>query len=440
MHLHPISEIMTSAVITVRRDTSVQEALSIIDTQHLSCVVVVEGPRPVGVFTEWGAVTLLARGAQATQQRVEEVMQPPLLLGAGVDVREAYLSMVEAEALQAIVVDEAGHLLGLVTESDLLHFIDTAQLIELKPVSRVMLRDPLELPPDATLTRAAQCMTARHSGTVLVTVDHRPIGILTERDMVHLVREGRNAGATRLMDVMSRPVQTISEQTFVHEAGRLMEEAGIRRLAVVNEEGRLIGLLTRHEVVNMLQGRYIEFLRDMLKQQIRDLSRTRQKLEETRRELIYRSVIAQVSEAVMVIDVATGRLIETNDQTATLLGCAHESLLQQHVWDICTFFDGAESWASFTQKLLQVGTHRQECTIGDHNGTLIPVEMSLRYVASADGHYVVALARDIRERKEAEERLRRWEAQMREAQKIAHFGSWEMDHRTGELIWSEETR
>ncbi|MFZ5537264.1 MAG: CBS domain-containing protein [Pseudomonadota bacterium] len=61
MHLRPISEIMTAHVITVTRETPVLEALRIIDTQRLSCVVVVEGPRPVGVFTEWDAVTLLAR-------------------------------------------------------------------------------------------------------------------------------------------------------------------------------------------------------------------------------------------------------------------------------------------------------------------------------------------------------------------------------------------
>ncbi|MFZ5467764.1 MAG: EAL domain-containing protein [Pseudomonadota bacterium] len=438
MHLRPISEIMTAHVIAVTREAPVLEALRIIDTQRLSCVVVVEGPRPVGIFTEWDAVTLLARSPQVSHQRVDEVMQPPLLIGAEVDVREAYQGMVEAETLQAIVVDEAGHLRGLVTEGDLLHFIDTAQLAELKPVSRVMLRDPLELPPDASLAQAAQGMTARQSGTVLVTVDHRPVGILTERDMVHLIREGRTASSTRLIDVMSRPVQTISEHAPLREAGHRMEEAGIRRLAVVDGEGRLIGLLTRHEVVRTLQGRYLEFLRDMLKQQGKDLSRTRQKLEETRRELIYRSVIAQVNDAVMVIDVATGRLIETNDHADTLLGYARESLLQRHAWDICASIGGAEGWASFAQDLFQAGTRLLESTLRDRDGTLIPVETSLRYVASTDGRYVVALARDIRERRQAEERLRRSEAQLREAQHIAHVGSWELDHHAGQLIWSDE--
>lgn len=56
------------------------------------------------------------------------------------------------------------------------------------------------------------------------------------------------------------------------------------------------------------------------------------------------------------------------------------------------------------------------------------METSLRYVASPGGRYVVALARDIRERKQAEERLRRSETQLREAQHIAHVGSWELDH------------
>jgi PAS domain-containing protein len=46
---------------------------------------------------------------------------------------------------------------------------------------------------------------------------------------------------------------------------------------------------------------------------------------------------------------------------------------------------------------------------------------------------------DITERKEAEKALRRSEASLAEAQRMAHLGSWEWDPRTGELYWSDKT-
>lgn len=405
MHRRPISEIMTASVISVTPDTPMLEALRIIDTRRLSCVVVVEGRRPLGIFTEKDAVILLARTTTFSHHRVDEVMHSPLALFAEVDVREAYQSMAEAEVRHAVVVDDEGFLLGLVTEGDLLHLLSTEHLVEARPVSSVMICSPLRLPHDTALADAAQGMAGCPHGTLLVTQDDRPIGILTERDMVHLIREGRIAGSSRIDEVMSQPVKTVEEDATLQFAAQCMEQDGVRRLAVVDANGRLRGLVTRHEIVKSLQSRYVEFLRDLLSEQQLDLSATRKRLRDTEHELIYRSVMAQVNDAVYVIAPDSGHFIEVNDRACAMLGYSHDELLRLHAWDISEAVDGPEHWAFFTDTLKRGGSKLLETLHHAKDGSLIPVETSLRYVEGAEGRFIVALARDITERKQAEAML-----------------------------------
>jgi PAS domain S-box-containing protein len=72
------------------------------------------------------------------------------------------------------------------------------------------------------------------------------------------------------------------------------------------------------------------------------------------------------------------------------------------------------------------------------DGTQVPIEISLSPL-DADGQLLVtAIVRDVTERRRAEERVRRSEARLAEAQQIAHVGSWEWEIASGELSWSDE--
>jgi CBS domain-containing protein len=109
-------------------------------------------------------------------------------------------------------------------------------------------RDPLMLPPSTSVMQAARHMHTRNASAVLVTEgDANLVGIFTERDAVsRVLAAGRDPVATTLADVMTNNPETIAPQTTAIEALRLMREAQVRHLPVV-QDGKPVGMVTRND-------------------------------------------------------------------------------------------------------------------------------------------------------------------------------------------------
>jgi CBS domain-containing protein len=113
-----------------------------------------------------------------------------------------------------------------------------------KTVRGVMTRDPITLPPSASLVDAAKTMRERGIGDVVVGDDDELIGIVTDRDIVvRGLAEGRDPHTTTLTDITSRELTTVSPDDPIDTAVRLIREHAIRRLPVVSS-GRVVGIVT----------------------------------------------------------------------------------------------------------------------------------------------------------------------------------------------------
>lgn len=87
---------------------------------------------------------------------------------------------------------------------------------------------------------------------VIVDLESKPIGILTDRDLaMKCVGEGLG-GDVRIDEVMTRPVSTVHEDTPIDQALRHMAADKVRRMVVVDGLGRLVGLLALDDVLDLL--------------------------------------------------------------------------------------------------------------------------------------------------------------------------------------------
>src|SRR3954452_11806918 len=111
-------------------------------------------------------------------------------------------------------------------------------------IREVMTGDPRTVAPSATLTEAARAMRDDDIGAVLVVDQGALSGIITDRDIaVRAVAEGADPDATKVADVCSQDLVTLTVDQSVEDAIRIAHDRGIRRIPVV-QDGRPAGIVT----------------------------------------------------------------------------------------------------------------------------------------------------------------------------------------------------
>jgi len=110
-------------------------------------------------------------------------------------------------------------------------------------------RDVISVKPGETVLKAAELMSERGIGGLVVTEGSRLVGIFTERDILRrVVAQRRDAAATKVAEVMTTPVTACAPDTPVDECAAMMTGKRIRHLPVVSE-GRLAGVITIGDVL-----------------------------------------------------------------------------------------------------------------------------------------------------------------------------------------------
>ena len=118
-----------------------------------------------------------------------------------------------------------------------------------------MVRDPVMVAPDAPCGQLSKLMRDRGIGSVVVVKDGFPVGVVTERDLVHRVlAEGRDPDKCDADQVCTKPVVGISIYADVDMAVDMMNEYGIRRLVVVDQKDKVVGILTTDDIAKNLRS------------------------------------------------------------------------------------------------------------------------------------------------------------------------------------------
>lgn len=114
-------------------------------------------------------------------------------------------------------------------------------------------------PKTATLKEIAEAMAKNNTGSVVITEGSKPVGIVTERDIVRAIGNGKGLDA-KAQEVMPSKLYTVREDTPISGALSVMRTFNIRHLPVVDEKGNLKGIISIRDLAkaldDILSGEY----------------------------------------------------------------------------------------------------------------------------------------------------------------------------------------
>ncbi len=126
-----------------------------------------------------------------------------------------------------------------------------------------------------------------------------------------------------------------------------------------------------------------------------------------------------------------------NDESCHVLGYSREKLLTMNVADINPDFP-LERWPEHWDEIKKHSSLIFESHHKKNDGFIYPVEISANFFEYQGQGYHLTLARDITDRKQADEKLKDTARRLNEAQRLAHIGSWELDLVHDKLSWTDE--
>ena len=131
-------------------------------------------------------------------------------------------------------------------------------------VRDVMTSNPCSIDADKSVAYAAKMMREEDVGLAPIVEAERLVGMLTDRDItVRVVAEGKDPEQVKVRDVASSSqLVTVSPQQDLDEALRMMAKHQVRRLPVVEEDGKLVGVVAQADVAregdDATTGRLVE--------------------------------------------------------------------------------------------------------------------------------------------------------------------------------------
>ncbi len=327
-----LKKIFTSKVISVPPETSVSDAIAIMEKNRISCMVIVENKKPAGIFTERDFVQAVSRGVHSSKIEIRELMSSPVITaGSSANIYEAYNLLESNKIRHLVIVGAKGELAGLVTQSDIMRSLGIEYFVEVKNISKIMTKNVVAVEKQYLLKDAVSYMARYSISCIVVEAGKHPIGILTERDVVRLYRKEGNRGDVAIGEVMSRPVRTVSSDASVHEAAMIMSNERIRRLVVVDQLGIIAGLITQHDIVRQIEDRYIEFLKEIIRGKEEVLQKTKKILSE---KVVLENILRSSTDlAIIAVDLSFN-IVYYNPVAEKIFGCRAEEVIGREITEI----------------------------------------------------------------------------------------------------------
>ncbi|MGB3509231.1 MAG: PAS domain S-box protein, partial [Microcoleaceae cyanobacterium] len=261
-----LEQAIESSPVIVKPEISVAEAIARLNQSRknssvansatqvkLTCLLVAENSQLLGILTESDLVRLLANCINLTNIKIEEVMTRGVVTLKSAENQDIFtiLKLFSQHKISHLpIIEETGKLIGIISKNSLRACLQAANLLRWKRVGEVMTENVICIAPTTELLTVSQQMVEdKISSLVIAEINSthplRPLGLITQRDILQLQAEGIDFYTTNVQTVINSPPLCVTPETSLWVAHQQMQQHQVSRLLVCSSEGELQGIITQ---------------------------------------------------------------------------------------------------------------------------------------------------------------------------------------------------
>ena len=408
-----LETIISKKVLPLKCNNSIADVLSSMSQNNISSVVIVdENNIPVGIFTEHDSLKIVTENIDVSQDVCTVMTTELFTIRNDVNINDAYLEMDKEGLKHLIVIDMNGKYCGVVTQGDFLRKASFKHIDLFKSISDITLSSPLTIDENISVMNVAQLLKSENTDFVVILNENKPKALLTQRDISRYITQNPNH------DLQNIDISTIQTQKFhflyksssIREAVILMENAGVHQLVIVNDSDELVGVITRHDVLEALYGSYFKYLLETI--EIKNL--TLQELQKNKDILdlqttFLNNILNTIPDLIWIKDL-NGKYLTCNHIFQKLYNKSLDDIIGKTDYDLvdknlADFFT-ADDLKTIQVDSLTKSEHYLNFVDGSHKGLYEAAKTPIR---SSDGQVigVLGIAHDITLQREREKELER---------------------------------
>lgn len=165
------------------------------------------------------------------------------------------------------VCNQDGSLYGLVTNSDIVASVDPQVILESLQIATIFEKKYgyKGFSPQTEMSEILQFMKDSQSDCVIIQEQAKAIGILTSKDVIRFIGNG-SCPSIAVSEVMSSPVEMLSERSTIHEGLEYLRNGDFKRIVVTNDEGNVVGIVTQQDLISRTYLKWSQLMQDHFKQ------------------------------------------------------------------------------------------------------------------------------------------------------------------------------
>ncbi|MBE9093460.1 CBS domain-containing protein [Tychonema sp. LEGE 07203] len=283
-------------------DTPLKVALAAMTQASASCVLIAFERQPIGILTERDVVKITASEIPLAGLTIAEVMtQNPIALNIDkVGNIFKVLGILRAAKIRHLpLTDASGNLLGVITSESIRQILKPSDLLQMRRAREIMTAEVIVASTKTSVLEVAKQMAAQGKSCTVIcnqgdNKNQKPVGIITERDIVKFQAARLDFASTTAAAVMSFPLIPLQVKATLWQAHQFMQQHRIRRLVVVDEAGYLAGIVTQSTLLQVLDPvemhANVELLQETVAEKIQELKEVNKQLQ---KEALRRSEVEE---------------------------------------------------------------------------------------------------------------------------------------------------